>query len=587
MLLLVLMLFACARQAFPPGGPEDRTPPELVDVSPAKNATRVPLSAHLQFTFSEKVDHASFEQALFISPTPLTDEDKKLRFRWRGQRVEVIVPDSLREDRTYVVTLGTDVRDLRNNRLAAAFSFAFSTGDSIDTGEIRGKIFHEKSAGILILAYLLNAEQAAPAQTQPNPARDRAEYFTQASAQGDFVLPYLSDGQYRIFALEDRNGDRLYNHGEEEIGVPARDIVLSPSQRSAGDLNFRLMAADTLRPTLTAATAIDQIHIELRFDERVLPQDSLWQNSVRVASAPGDSLRVLAAAPHPLDPQQVHVLTQPQRAASYKIFLEHVFDAAGNPLDSLSRQMEFAGSTKPDTVRPRLVKISPADSSRNVNVTAKIEMIFSEMMANALPSFNMIPPKASPQAWPLQVQQASGKTVPGKGEWLNPFQFRFQPDTLWQSRTQYAVTILADSTFDASGNALFDTAGKFTFWALNADTLTAISGTVTDAQAGATGTVYLTLRQVGASAARGSTPGAPLEQTAVLPDTLSGAAPYHFEHILPGLYQLSGFRDANRNGRYDFGEAFPFIPAERFVVWPDTIKTRSRWPNEGNDFVLP
>ncbi|MGH7602072.1 MAG: Ig-like domain-containing protein, partial [bacterium] len=168
----LMILSACAREGFPPGGPEDRTPPQLVETAPAKNATRVPLSAHLEFTFSEKIDHASFEQALFISPAPAQDEDKKLRFRWRGLRVEVIFPDSLRRERTHVVTLGTDVRDLRNNRLANAFSLAFSTGDSIDTGEINGKIFHEKPAGVLILAYLLEATvgdsaQAPPVQAQP------------------------------------------------------------------------------------------------------------------------------------------------------------------------------------------------------------------------------------------------------------------------------------------------------------------------------------------------------------------------------------------------------------------------------------
>ncbi|MGH7455361.1 MAG: Ig-like domain-containing protein, partial [bacterium] len=434
---------------------------------------------------------------------------------------------------------------------------------------------------------------AEPIRAQPNPSRERAEYFTQAGTQGDFVLPYLSDGRYRIFALEDRNGDRLYTRGEEAIGVPARDVVLSPSQRSIRDLNFRLATEDTLRPTLSTVTAVDQTHLELRFDERVMPGDSLWQGKLRVMSAAGESLRVLGAAPHPLDPLQVHVLTQPQQATNYKFFLEQILDAAGNSLDSLSRQTEFTGSAKPDTVRPRLVKITPADSSRNVPITSTVEMIFSEVMENGLAFINNIPKKTAAAAWPLQVQNASGNSVPGKGEWLNPFQFRFQPDTLWQSRTQYVVTILADSTFDASGNALFDTTGKITFWTLNADTLTAISGKITDAQPDATGTMHLTLRQVGASTSgTGAPPKAPSSSgpvyTTVLPATpVVEPGAYRFENILPGLYQLGGFRDANRNGRYDFGAGFPFLPAERFVVWPDIIKVRSRWPNEGNDFVLP
>ncbi|MDZ7343940.1 MAG: hypothetical protein ONA90_05440, partial [candidate division KSB1 bacterium] len=63
--------------------------------------------------------------------------------------------------------------------------------------------------------------------------------------------------------------------------------------------------------------------------------------------------------------------------------------------------------------------------------------------------------------------------------------------------------------------------------------------------------------------------------------------PYRFEYVLPGVYQLRAFRDANRNGRFDFGAVLPFVSAERYFVWPDTIKVRSRWPNEGNDVIFP
>jgi hypothetical protein len=310
---------------------------------------------------------------------------------------------------------------------------------------------------------------------------------------------------------------------------------------------------------------------------------------MRIVSEKGDSLLIIAAAPHPLEAQQIYALTSPQRATTFKIFFEGIADAAGNPLDSLSRQTEFAGNANPDTTRPRLVRITPADSSRGVQITTTVEMIFSEMMANSPMLIDKAAKKIEGRTWPLAVQDSSGKTVAGKGIWLNPFQFRFQPDTLWQSRTKYVVRILADSTFDASGNAHFDTTKQITFWTLNADTLTAIGGEITEAQADATGAVHLTLRQIGASAGGqlGASPTPVSRSQSEHKMILAAPGPYRFGNILPGLYQLGAFRDANRNGRYDFGSAFPYAPAERFVVWPDTIKARSRWPNEGNDFVLP
>ena len=577
--VVLVILSACARQAPPPGGPEDRTPPRMLAATPEQNATRVPVSTRPQFTFSEKIDRVSFEGAFFVSP-PVQGE-KKIRFRWRGKQVEVIFPDSLYAPRTYVITIGTDVRDLHGNRLASAFSLAFSTGDSIDAGEIRGKIFHDKPAGVLIMAYVLS-----PAH-EPNPAVDFADYLTQVGEQGDFSLSHLNDGKYRIFALDDRSSDRLYNHGEEPIGVASQDIVLAPAHRAHRNLNLRLALADTIQPRLISVTATDQAHLELNFDEETAPVDSIWRRHLRLAGVTGDSLKILAAISHPLNARQIHLLTSQQQVTTYKVFAAQIVDAAGNQLDSLSRQTEFTGNAKPDTSRPRLVKLTPADSSRNVAVTATVEMIFSEIMVNASALVD-ISQRLTSHSRPLAVQDSSGKPVKGKGKWLNPFQFRFQPDALLKSRAKYAVKILSDSTFDASGNALFDTLNQITFWTMNADTLTAISGTIVEAQPDATGTVHLTLKQVGAytSSTLGSAPAAARpgpEYSMILP----APGPYRFDHILPGLYQLRGFRDANKNGRYDFGAAFPFVPAERFVVWPDTMKVRSRWPNEGNDFVLP
>jgi len=579
-IIILVMICSCARRLPPPGGPEDRTPPKILAATPEQNATRVSLSTRPRFVFSEKIDHQSFAQAFFVSP-PLHNE-KPMRFRWRGKEAEAIFPDSLHAARTYVINLGTDVRDLRGNRLAGAFTLAFSTGDSIDTGAIHGKILFDKPAGVLIMAYLLRPEH------EPNPARDFADYLTQAGEKGDFSLSHLSDGRYRLFAVQDGSGDRLYNHGEEPIGVPIQDVVLAPAARAYRDLNLRLALADTIQPRLAGTAAADQTHLELNFAEEVAPVDSIWSRHLRLIASSGDSLKIFAAHPHPLNARQIHVLTGPQQATNYKIFFDRIIDAAGNELDSLSRQSEFTGRAQPDTNRPRIVRLTPADSSRNVTVTNSVEMIFSEMIASSPTLTNYSPAKIERKRGPLAVLDSTGKSVKGKGVWLNPLLFRFQPDTLLKSRAQYFVKIFADSTLDPGGNALFDTLKQITFWTMNADTLTSISGMLTDAQPDATGTMHLTLKQVGAFS--GSAFGAPpaaarsgVEYSLILP----APEPYRFDHILPGLYQLSGFRDANKNGRYDFGAAFPFVPSERFVVWPDTMKVRSRWPNEGNDFVMP
>lgn len=547
----------CARQASPPGGPEDKTTPRILLVSPRPDSTRVGRATRLVFTFSEKVDHKSFESALFVSPSPtLSPEEEAFRFKWRGREVEVSFADSLREQRTYVVTLGTDVRDLRSNRMASAFTFAFATGDSLDRGEITGRVFSAKPAGILIMAYILENGR------EPNPAQDVADYFTQVGETGEFKLSALAPGKYRAFALGDRDSDRLYLRGEETLGIPTRDVeVLATQANATRPLSFRLALEDTLRPTLASVTALSRTQLEWRFDEAVAPRDSLWLRRLHVRTEGGDTVRAVLAAVHPLNRTLVHMLTSPLPAGKYFASVDSLFDEAGNLIDSLARARELVAGALADTTRPRLVKISIADSARNIGLDAPADFIFSEMMN-----------RDSAQAGVL-VHDTSKVAVSGAGQWLNPFQLRFRPLAKWKSRGQYTLALLPEKFRDANGNPLFDTTGTITFWAVNADTFASISGKITDADSTATGEIHLAAMQAGGK----------VEYRA----QVEAAGAYHFKEVLPGLYQLTAFRDANRNRRFDFGKAWPFLPAERFWAWPDTIKVRSRWPNEDNDFEVP
>jgi hypothetical protein len=62
---------------------------------------------------------------------------------------------------------------------------------------------------------------------------------------------------------------------------------------------------------------------------------------------------------------------------------------------------------------------------------------------------------------------------------------------------------------------------------------------------------------------------------------------WEFANIPPGAYRLTAFVDANGNGRYDYGSAFPFVPAERFVVLQTDIQVRPRWTIENVMVVVP
>jgi len=64
----VLCAGSCAQKGFPPGGPPDVTPPNVLFVYPDSGAARVAVNAPISITFDDKMDRESVESAFNITP---------------------------------------------------------------------------------------------------------------------------------------------------------------------------------------------------------------------------------------------------------------------------------------------------------------------------------------------------------------------------------------------------------------------------------------------------------------------------------------------------------------------------------------
>jgi len=166
--------FFCAGQILPPGGPPDLTPPKILETSPVPGSLSFQ-GETISLTFDKYVDKTSFQQSCFISPPA-----GRLTYEWSGKEVEIRFGDTLRNSTTYVLTVGTDVKDTRNNRLAEAFSLAFSTGNSVDSASVSGKVLDPKPEGVMIYAYRLNRMNPDTL----NPSHTLPDYLTQTGNGG-------------------------------------------------------------------------------------------------------------------------------------------------------------------------------------------------------------------------------------------------------------------------------------------------------------------------------------------------------------------------------------------------------------------
>lgn len=216
-----VIIFSCANQKPPGGGEEDREAPKIIFHFPESEITNFK-GNRVVIEFNEYVDKRSFIDALFFSPL-ITDYE----INWSGKQAEIIFPESINKmlpNKTILVNLRSDLKDLYGNSLNEPFSFAFSTGPKIDKGMVKGKVFNTSEKVISVMASKIDTSGILF-----NPTVNISDYQTQTSEDGGFIFTNLSPGKYRIFGVKDEDRNLLYTQDREDYGVLWHDIIINDS----------------------------------------------------------------------------------------------------------------------------------------------------------------------------------------------------------------------------------------------------------------------------------------------------------------------------------------------------------------------
>jgi len=546
----LVAFLACAKQGIPPGGPVDETPPIIIRTFPDPGSTMVDPQISVRFWFNEGIQPSSASEAIFITPYP----GENVSYKWRGKRLSIKFSKPLQQDKTYVITLGTGLRDYRNNGMQSSYTLAFSTGALIDEGEITGKVYDLKdSRGVDVWAYTVIDS------LETNPFVQEPDYIVQCGKGGEFKFSHLSPGLYRLFVVKDLVSDRLYQSGEDEIGISWKDILLSGESKTPPEqLFFRMTKEDTVGPGLVRAFAVDKNNVALSFDEPVVIQAQKKNLiSIVLEEEPADTLQLKLVYNNPVDPNSVKVMTGQQlEGKSYYITVNNFEDYSGHMVSPDYNHTLFNGSGEQDTTRPSLIQTYPLVNEKSADLDGMVRFIFSEAMDSSHFSDGFL------------LTDSSQIVVSGEMSWKSPAEFIFQSHEKLKSESNYCLSLSGKGVMDFSGNSLIDTV--YYFSTMNVDTLSEIIGTILDPDSQAKGSVFIAARQIGSN----------LSYQQILQEP----GRYRLKNVLPGLYLVEAFRDRDGNGKYSYGKPFPYRISERFAVYGDTIDVRSKWPNEGNDF---
>ncbi|MXV14718.1 Ig-like domain-containing protein [Hufsiella ginkgonis] len=215
--LIISFLAACASIQQPTGGARDRTPPKILKEYP-KNLSLNFSAKKIEITFDEYFKLANESKEISISPAL----DKNPIFKTKGKTLVIDLQDTLERNTTYTINFGKAIVDYNEGNILKNYSYVFATGNVIDSLSISGTVYNAvtKKPEMETTVLLIPIKQDTIFGKRP------ANIFSITDSSGNFSLKNLRGNTYKIYALKEQGGDRIYNSTNELIGFRKDSIVL-------------------------------------------------------------------------------------------------------------------------------------------------------------------------------------------------------------------------------------------------------------------------------------------------------------------------------------------------------------------------
>ena len=228
----VLLLFGgaffsrCANIMTPDGGPKDTLPPVIVKIEPGNFATNFK-AKKIYIEFNEFVQIKDQNKEMFVSPAM-----KKLPLlTTRGKGIVITIRDTLKENTTYAIDLGSAIRDNNESNPLNAMRYVFSTGDKVDSMMCSGYTADSYKADSVsrtfIWFYVADSLPQTPGYDSTIFNR-KPDVIARAQNNGIFIAQNLKPVNYRIYAIGDKNDNQLYEAGTDMVGL--LDTVYNPAK---------------------------------------------------------------------------------------------------------------------------------------------------------------------------------------------------------------------------------------------------------------------------------------------------------------------------------------------------------------------
>ena len=549
-ILIIILLISCANPMPPTGGPPDKTPPKIINSEPL-NGTINFHSKSISLEFNKYMNKNKVNENIFVTP------DKKIKFDWSGKELNIEFEDELDSNTTYAINIGTDYTDLKQNKPTQSYTLIFSTGNFLDSGEISGQLFDKEPSGAYIYAYYIdniNPDTLNPNMTKP-------DYKIQIGTNGKFNILALKEGNYRLFAISDKFKDGIYNEGIDGFSAASRDVMVFDD--SIPLVNFQLgPPIDKVGPMLYSAESIFNNLIAVDFSEPLDTfslkssdfelQDSLGTKDIAIESvlfSSESNNKILVIPEEYLDTTVVWRISALSNTG--------IKDTVGNPVQDTMNTTYFMSRAEKDTSKLKFIKIPLKDSSNNINLMPKMDFVFNRGIIN-----KNIKNKIS-----LMPKDSSEK-IDFELKWESDNYFSIIPNKNLKTNTNYFISFNIDSLQYSKDKFYQDSTMILHFKTIDTRKFGGAKGSVKNF---AVADSLMKIRFI-------KSPILIFETSTI------DSGKWEMPKLPEGKYKVEIYYDRDKDGKYSYGNLYPFQFSEEFIILKNEIEINPRWTKE---IILP
>lgn len=584
-LAAVLLGVSCASIGTPSGGPRDEDPPRFVTSIPLQGAVDVTPNK-VVLTFDELVTLKDAFSKVVVSPPPA----QLPRVSSLGRRVTVEFRDTLLPQTTYTIDFGDAIADNNEGNQLESFIYSFSTGPILDTLMVSGMVLGAEDLAPAAGTYVglhTNLEDSAF-------RKSRFDRIAKTDEEGRFVIGGLAPGRYRIYALEDKDGDLAWSSPDETLAFYDQIIEPTFEQTVTTDTLFNLLTGEVDSVIQRGRTRFLPNNILLRTYNTGYAQQYITkyerQDSTKlhfIFNAPADSLPEVSVVVSPEVSLRMEEIAVTERSATNDTLTFWLKNHDIISTDTLKVAVRFLRADSVynmvpvnDTLRMLVQRPAPAKVSK-----AKKEVVTDTLPAQ-VPTLEIRALNSKPEVnenivlefpSPLESLDLTAARLEWKDDtlWSRVSDFdvgNFTPDSLnprkivvaypWKYGTSYRLTV--DSLAGKDIYGVF-TDGFTTEFSIKAET--------------DYGSLKFNLSNMGSETVPRfvqllNSQGNPVRTLPLEDGSVT------FQYLLPGKFNVRVVEDRNGNKKWDPGNFDLGIQPDVAYYYKETVELKANWDQE-------